>query len=269
MRFMMIALISTLAFPFEAHAWGDTGHKVVCEIALSLVSPRARAEIDRLIKVDGEFASFSDACIWPDHPRKRAVEHFVNLPRDATGLTSPCGEKSACVVSAIGRDFAVLSSKSSSDSEKAASLKYLGHWVGDVHQPLHVSFKDDRGGNSIKTLGECGSSNLHSVWDTCLVNAAVAGDWRGETIKLLNSISPAQAEAWARPGPREWANESFKITESVQTKYCELRGQSCEGAPGSVNIEQSYIRANASVVREQLQKAGVRLAHLLDQALAN
>ena len=267
MRFKTIALISTLALPFEAHAWGDAGHKVVCEIALSLVSPNARAEIDRLVKVDGEFTSFSDACSWPDHPRKRAAEHFVNVSRDATGLTSPCGDEPACVVSAIGRDFAILSLKASSDSEKAASLKYLGHWVGDVHQPLHVSFRDDRGGNGIKTFGACGSSNLHSVWDTCLVNAAVDGDWHAKAMELLNSISPTQVEALTRSGPMEWANESFRITESARTKYCELHGLSCEGPLSSVNIDQSYIRANTPVVREQLKKAGVRLAHLLDQAL--
>ena len=104
-----------------------------------------------MIDADGQFQSFSDACTLPDHPRKRASDHFVNLSRDATGLTDDCGVSSPCVATAIAKDFAVLSSNSATD----ASLKFLGHWVGDVHQPLHVSFEDDRGGNGIRVSGEC------------------------------------------------------------------------------------------------------------------
>src|SRR5262249_13692747 len=74
--------------------------------------------------------------------------------------------------SAIAKDFAVLSSSAASDADKAASLKFLGHWVGDVHQPLHVSFEDDRGGNEINVVGDC-RGNLHSAWDTCLVVEAL------------------------------------------------------------------------------------------------
>ena len=157
-------------------AWGDLGHKIICEIAVSRVKPATRSEIDKLMQTDTEFSSFSDACVWPDHPRKRASEHFLNLPRDSHGLTeNDCGGATACVVTAIAKDAAVLSASSSTAAEKLTSLKYLGHWIGDVHQPLHVSFEDDRGGNNIKVSGMC-SGNLHSVWDTCLVTNAVGSD---------------------------------------------------------------------------------------------
>src|SRR5450755_274362 len=93
------------------------------------------------------FDSFSDSSTWPDHPRQRANEHFLNLPRDSDGLHSEtCPGASACVVTAIKKDFEVLSSSNASEAQKLASLKFLGHWVGDIHQPLHVSFEDDRGG---------------------------------------------------------------------------------------------------------------------------
>ena len=80
------ALLSVLGVS-SAYAWGDEGHKTVCQIAFDKVKPSTRAAIVRLIQADGQFQSFSDACTWPDHPRKRAGEHFVNLARDASSLS--------------------------------------------------------------------------------------------------------------------------------------------------------------------------------------
>jgi hypothetical protein len=251
-----------------AYAWGDEGHKVVCEIAFNKVKSSTRAAIVRLINADGEFQSFSDACTWPDHPRKRASEHFVNLSRDSSGLTDDCGVSSPCVVTAIAQDFAVLSSTTASDGDKAASLKFLGHWVGDVHQPLHVSFQDDRGGNEIRVSGEC-TSNLHSAWDSCLVQAAVGGDVADAAARLGASITQEQIQTWTQSDPKQWANESFKIAESVTTKYCEMHGNSCDAPFGSVQIDQAYMKTNLPIVKERLQKAGIRLASLLDKALGD
>jgi hypothetical protein len=231
------------------------------------VKPSTRAAITRLIQADGQFQSFSDACAWPDHPRKRAGEHFVNLARDASGLAADCAVTSPCVVTAIAKDFAVLSSSTATEAEKAASLKFLGHWVGDVHQPLHVSFEDDRGGNQIDVLGEC-RGNLHAAWDSCLVMDAVGDNMQEAASKLLTAVRAEQIQAWTQSGPREWANESFKITENARTKYCVMHGDRCDKPSGSVRIDQAYIDANVPIVKEQLQKAGVRLAHLLDKALA-
>ena len=240
----------------SAHAWGDMGHKVICEIAFARVKPSTRAAIVNLIKTDSQFESFADACTWPDHPRKRAEEHFVNLARDASTLIDECGVASKCVVTAIAKDFAVLSSATGTQDQKAASLKFLGHWVGDVHQPLHVSFEDDRGGN-----------NLHSAWDTCLVMAAVGTNVADAATTLLMSIAPQQAQVWAQSDPKQWANESFKITENVLTKYCVKHGARCDPPNGTVKIDQTYIDVNVPIVKEQLQKAGIRLASLLDKAL--
>ena len=251
----------------DAWAWGDQGHKVICEIAVRLVQPRTRAEIQKLISNDERFNSFSDACTWPDHPRQRASEHFLNLPRDLDGLHSEtCPAASACVVTAIKKDFEVLSSNSASQAQKLASLKFLGHWVGDIHQPLHVSFEDDRDGNSALVTGECGP-NLHSAWDTCLVLKAVGEDVNEAATELMKTITPAEIESWTRSAPVDWANESFTIAEQAQTGYCIRQGASCEHPSGKVKIDAAYVLANTPIIREQLQKACVRLAHLLDAAL--
>jgi S1/P1 Nuclease len=263
-----LVLVSFFAMSCDAWAWGDEGHKIVCEIAMRVAVPSTRAEIRRLIKTDTEFDFFSDSCTWPDHPRKRGEEHFVNLSRDSSGLTSDtCPGAHQCVVSAIRKDAAVLASSDADDTAKLESLKFLGHWLGDIHQPLHVSFEDDRGGNNITVTGEC-QGKLHAAWDSCLVVTAVGTDVADAATDLMKSITPAKIEEWTHSDPADWANESFAIAERPGTKYCVHQGASCElPSPAKVKIDAAYVEANTPIVREQLQKAGVRLAHLLDAAL--
>jgi S1/P1 Nuclease len=189
------------------------------------------------------------------------------LPRDSDGLHSETYPAApACVVTAIKKDFEVLSSSNASQAQKLESLKFLGHWVGDIHQPLHVSFEDDRGGNSIPVSGLC-SSNLHSAWDTCLVIKAVGEDVGGAATDRMKTITPARIESWTHSAPMDWANEPFVIAEQAQTKYCIRQGASCDHPSGKVKIDAAYVAVKTPIVGEQLQKAGVRLAHLLDAAL--
>jgi S1/P1 Nuclease len=108
--------LASLALCSNASAWGDTGHKIVCEIAFRLAQPDTRATIRKLIRSDSEFDTFSDSCVYPDHPRKRPSEHFINLPRDSNGLkTDDCPQGEKCVLSAIRNDSEVLSSKHESE----------------------------------------------------------------------------------------------------------------------------------------------------------
>src|SRR4051795_7790348 len=191
------ALLASLMFGGSAHAWGDNAHKVICAIAFELAEPHTQDEIQDLIALDPKYSSFSDSCVFPDHPRIRAPEHFVNLPRDSHGLTSDqCPGTDRCVLSAIQDDSKVLSSKTVSDVDRLIALKSLGHWVGDIHQPLHVSFADDRGGNGIKVAGEC-SGNLHAAWDVCLVKNAVGDDANAAAAALEQEIRAADRAAWA------------------------------------------------------------------------
>jgi hypothetical protein len=258
------ALLASLMFGGSAHAWGDNAHKVICAIAFDLAEPHTQDEIQDLIALDPKYSSFSDSCVFPDHPRIRAPEHFVNLPRDSNGLTSDqCPGTDRCVLSAIQDDSKVLSSKTVPDLDRLIALKSLGHWVGDIHQPLHVSFADDRGGNGIKVSGG-GCNNLHATWDRCLVDDAVGSDPQKAATQLLSVITPDMKAKWSTNSPPDWANESFAISEALQTGYCEMHGASCDRPSGPVTISSAYLDVNKPVAREQLEKAGVRLAHLLD-----
>src|SRR3954468_10699019 len=185
MRRVALAIVALLTLSGNAWGWGDHGHKVVCEIAFRLAMPDTRARIRRLIRNDQAFDVFSDACTWPDHPRRRASEHFVNLPRNAEGLTSDaCPLAPKCTLTAIENDVAVLSSTAARPVDKLAALKFLGHWVGDLHQPLHVSFEDDRGGNEITVHGEC-HGKLHGPGTRALFSRRSARTSRRQPVRSL------------------------------------------------------------------------------------
>jgi nuclease S1 len=83
----LLAILAFISLGGEARAWGDLGHKVICEIAFRLVQPDTRAAILRLMQLDSEFKVFSESRIYPDHPRIRAAEHFLNQPWESRGLT--------------------------------------------------------------------------------------------------------------------------------------------------------------------------------------
>lgn len=269
MRGVVLAFVVVLASCNNALAWGDAGHQIICEIAFRLVQPDTRAAVRKLIQADTQFDTFSQSCVFPDHPRIRAPEHFVNLPRNSTGLASDeCPQAPACVVQAILKDSGIVKSRHEKAVDRLIALKSLGHWVGDVHQPLHVSFEDDRGGNNIRVTGQC-LGNLHSAWDSCLVLSAVGPDVSDAATELIEAMTLEMKTKWSSPDPREWANESFAITVSTTTRYCVVQGASCDKPEGSVAVDTDYLAANEPVVREQLQKAGFRLARLLDSIFAD
>ncbi len=129
----LIVILAIIGGASPAWSWGDLGHKIVCQIAFQEGNDKARAEVIRLIALDSTFDSFTDAYTWPDHPRKRADEHFINVPctlASITGTTCLVGAK--CLFTAIATDLEVLRA-SNDDQAKLNSLKFLGHWVGDIH----------------------------------------------------------------------------------------------------------------------------------------
>jgi hypothetical protein len=261
------------------YPWGDTGHELICEIAFQELTPQARTQVTQLLQEDPDFTLFSKACTWPDHPRQRAGEHYVNLPRTATGLgDTPCPVDTPCLLTAIAGDLAALSQAEAPAPDRLAALKFLGHWVGDVHQPLHVSFKDDRGGNEIRAQGSC-RDNLHAVWDTCLIERTLGQDIRDLAAERRMRVTGAERAAWTRTGAKDWANESFAITTSAAGRYCVQTARGCwyeadhePLAPDEpqkvVTVDEAYLDANRPTVTQRLTQAGIRLGHLLNQALS-
>lgn len=261
----------------DVYAWGDTGHQIICEIAFQELHPQARARVIQFLQRDPDFTLFSKACTWPDHPRTRASEHFVNLPRSAAQIgDDPCPLDHICVVTAIDTDFAVLSQASASEVDKLAALKYLGHWVGDVHQPLHVSFKDDRGGNAIQAQGPC-HDDLHRVWDSCIIERTLGRDIRHIASALRSRVTDAERATWTSTSAKAWANESFLITTAEAIRYCVKTAAGCwyeadnevldlDEAKKVVTVDESYMDAHLPTITQRLTQAGIRLGRLLNQA---
>ena len=202
LRIAALAAVSLLCFS-PALAWGGLGHEAVCELAFQELDDTARQRVAQLIALDERYDTFRASCNWPDRPEQRArsSEHFVNLPRDATGIGDdrcPLAEK--CVLTAIESDLAVLASPDATDMQKLDASKYLGHWVGDVHEPLHASFVDDRGGNRIRARGTSCDS-LHAVRDRCLLEEGVGMEPLTIVEELRAGITDEQRAEWLAADP--------------------------------------------------------------------
>jgi hypothetical protein len=189
------------------------------------------------------------------------------------------------VLGAIDSDLAILRSGTSTDREKATAILYIGHWFGDLHQPLHISFADDRGGNSIKEEGPC-SGSLHSVWDTCVIERRIFGPGtdrvaraRAAAAVLNATISDKERRNWVRSKPWQWAGESFKVTLAGPTGYCVRKSGACwysadkrEFANGdpqrTVAVDDPYLDRAKPIVETRLRRAGIRLADALNRSFA-
>ena len=122
-------LLLLVLFPSFAFAWGETGHRVVCQIAYDELLPDARVELDRLLALDSDFDNFAGSCLFADTPERiRWRDHFINFPRSTQAVaTADCPWAETCVLSAIHADFRVLLDPQATDMEKLLALKMLGH----------------------------------------------------------------------------------------------------------------------------------------------
>lgn len=271
-------VVLAAALPVCAYGWGETGHRVVCQIAFDELHDGVRDEVERLLSLDPAFERFADSCMFADIPERiRMVDHFINVPRSAAAITTgECPLADTCVVTAITSDLSVLADPDSSDAEKLLALKLLGHWVGDLHQPMHVAYQDDRGANDIDVDLDMPDANLHGVWDYSIVTANLGDDHTRIATDLRASISDWQRVSWLGSSPVEWANESYQITMAPSVGYCVRQQGACwyseqslvlrEGDRRRMAISDQYLKEHGPVVTRRLQQAGLRLSGLLNQA---
>jgi hypothetical protein len=269
--------IATLAG--EVSAWDEQGHRIVCRIAFELLSDQGRA----LVRTTREWEpfvsnpdneprttpSFEASCVWPDDARHDThldtyEYHFINVPKAAPELllARDCAALD-CVLVAIQRYAQYLARTPEGDREKgrqAEALRFLGHFVGDLHQPLHVSHAEDRGGNSLAVTWFGQPTNLHKVWDALIAERGSLTTEQ-DALALVADITAEERQRWATFDGVGWARESLQ--QARQVAYVQPDGT--DVLPGTALAEPYFARA-LPVVREQLKKAGVRLAHLLNAA---
>ncbi len=258
-------VFALLAAPLPSLAWGLAGHQIVAELAERQLTPQARAALERVLAVEPG-ASLVSIANWADDNRvpTTAAWHYVNFPRDGAcdydaAQMCPGG---ACVVGAIERYAAVLASARAPDQARFEALRYLVHFVADVHQPLHGGFADDRGGNRYQLQAFGRGTNLHALWDVGLIE-----HWPGGLGALLDAAAPhaavrsrtGAAVATARNGPAapdaaDWAEASCRIASS-NGFY-----------PDERKLDDDYPRRWAATLAQQLGAAARRLADLLNRS---
>lgn len=260
-------LCISLLGPATAWAWGREGHRIVALIAADRLTPRARAGVAALLGPDvrGEMEAVST---WADEIRDQRPEtarwHYVDIEITSPGYDAardcPGGN---CVVAQIARNERLVADTRLAKPARAEALRFLIHFVGDLHQPLHCADHHDRGGNSVRVKLGGEETNLHSVWDTAIV-AGLGDDPVGVSAELNARITPHEADAWSRGGPADWANDSFAIAK--RDVYGPLRGMGAMGE--TIRLPDDYLLRERPVVTGQLEKAGVRLAMLLNAAFS-
>ena len=281
-----LTALAALLAPANALAWGAEGHAVVALIARSELRPEVRARLDALLASDAANtltghdmaaeASWADAWRGAGH-RETASWHFVDTEIDHPDLAAACfsypaqgprasdGPAQDCIVDKIEAFAAELRSTATTPDEKLLALKYLLHFVGDLSQPLHAADNHDRGGNCVLvTIDGARTINLHSYWDTTVVEA-LGPDAETLARTLRARITPKDRAQWVAGGPRAWAMDSFAAARASVYRLNSPPG--CASSPTPLPLPPGYAEAAQAAAAVQLAKAGVRLAALLNQDL--
>ena len=287
MRKSLLTLAAALAALIcsQALAWGDLGHEVTALIAYRHLSPTARAALDALLASDTDTLTavdFASRATWADKyrnaHRETAAWHFVDIEIDRPDLKDACfgfptlqGGQSAsqgpaqdCVVNKIDEFAAELKNPSTSAAERLLALKFLIHFMGDLHQPLHAADHHDRGGNCIGLSPPQGAqNNLHAYWDVNVVKAL--GQSAAQIAEQLDArLSAADITAWTQGTPQSWAMDTFEVGR--HDAYALPSMPTCQSG-GSVALPPAYMAQAEKDAATQLLKAAVRLAAVLNDAL--
>ena len=271
----------------NALAWGPGGHMMIAQIAFDRLNPKAKAEVTRLaairiepVKETDKSLNFVTSAVWADGARGKpgfeltGNEHFADFPFSADGTKVPTDlPEPTNVIEALGRYVALLRT-SADDNERAKALRFIVHYVGDIHQPLHCSTRVDRnhkhgdeGGNKFFVNVSGNTLKLHSYWDGGLGQFPRGGGPPEFIPPPLSEIPPAVA--LALPGNPEtnpglqldnpldfemWAEESSYLSK----KYA------YDGLAPNATPSNSYVKNGARIARRRVAWAGYRLAALLN-----
>lgn len=273
------------------YAWGDEGHEIIALVTDHYLDPAVRPKVFALLASDKDALTPHDIAheaTWADKYRDSDRNttkvrynrthnwHFVDIELDAPDIDAACfnhpalttvasrGPAQDCVVDKVDEFAAELKAADTRPLERLRALKFLLHFVGDLHQPLHASDDHDAGGNQ-KNASASGfhAGKLHHFWDTEFV-VRLGEDANTVAQNLIDHISSDQVTQWSAGTPTDWAQESFAVGRDIAYGLLPPPNQR-----GSYRLPPSYTDAATQAVSEQLSKAGVRLAVVLNQALAD
>ncbi|MEJ2385054.1 MAG: S1/P1 nuclease [Xanthomonadales bacterium] len=248
-----------------AQAWGPTGHRVIGRAAFELLDAPARAEVMGILGIGtpAEAADALDAaCNWPDEVRDTpewawsGPLHYVNLPRHSRHYERErdCPD-GLCVTEGVLRYAAALANPAAGPERRWQALAFLCHLVGDLHQPLHAGFRDDRGGNYVEVAYRGEAWNLHEWWDGVLVRERI-GDEDRRVTATATAARALPASPWNPEEVALWTEQSHDIA--------------CDAAyPPEAVIDTPFADRSWSIIERQWRLAAARLAGILNAQLGD
>ncbi|XP_010916395.1 endonuclease 2 [Elaeis guineensis] len=276
--FLHFFLLSLMARAPCTDAWGKEGHYMVCKIAEQYLTKRASNAVLDLLPpaAEGELAS---VCSWADQVRFRyrwaSPLHYANTPgvcnfKYSRDCHNSRDELDMCVVGAINNyTTQLLNYKDSSNGYNLTeSIMFLAHFMGDVHQPLHVAFEADEGGNTIDVRWYRRKSNLHHVWDVNMIETAMRDFYERDVNVMIESIEKNITDGWSDEVSQWKACNGDSVT--CADKYAsESIKLACDYAYKDVDegstLEDDYFFSRLPVVEKRIAQGGVRLAALLNR----
>lgn len=256
-----VAVVALFASSVTALAWGPEGHSLVARIADAQLTPAARARVAAILAPGQTMASIAS---WADEVRRSRREtapwHYIDIPIDKPHLdmARDC-PKGDCVIGKIADLRKTLLNPATPPGEQREALMFLVHFIGDMHQPLHCADNKDQGGNGVRVVFHDRPTNLHSVWDSGLLSRLAPAD---ELFPALSEESMRRKKKWSKGTVEQWADQSHHAAQKV------VYGRLPKVAAGTpVVLDAQYEKTADALIRVQLEKAGARLAEVLNETL--
>ncbi len=250
---LSLYLISQAAF-----AWGPLGHKAICDASWRASPPQVQDKLKGAAKRLG-YKTFAESCLWADQVRRQKRYgwskplHYMNVSRRQSNLSrDPCNDndllKPRCVLSAISYYHKRWLDTSLSRDERDKALLLMSHFIGDIHQPLHVAYADDRGGTRKQVVFNGKLMSLHSLWDSDILYCGTRASWRklGKQLHRQHKNYKNSSD-----NSYDWAEESFALTRRIY-------------AESGKRLPDDYCRQFHSIAVIRLVLASARLASLLN-----
>lgn len=289
MRFRRsLSLLVCLLVALPLFAWWETGHRTVARIAAAYLNPKTRTRVAQILGVRDTPESVANAMVaaatWPDETKeqyKTGEWHYIDLAlQDSRKDIKKRCPNDNCLPARIEIFQRQLAKRTPSAVSDRDALRYLIHFVGDISQPLHSASNADLGGNceQIRPVGE--AKNLHSLWDGGIVNTLHANDVRlADNLEgYIGRLPAGERKSWSKGDPDKWTWEAHTIAKEDIYGRLHIPVQpvvfpkTCGTAPGEIAnfrpyIDSVYINDMKPIVRDQLAKAGLRLARMLNETL--
>ncbi len=249
----IFCFVITFSYSENTFDWGQTGHRVTAEVAQNHLTENAQKQIDKLLNgmSMAVVSTYADEIKSERSFDKYRPWHYANIPFDKTYAeitVKPEGD----IVQAIEHCITVLKDENSSNEDKAFYLKLLIHFIGDLHQPLHLGLEEDRGANDIRVTWFNENSNLHRVWDSDMIDS-----YQMSYMELANNLPKLTAEEVQQiqeGSLLDWVKEIRILTREVY-----------KSAKNNDRLGYRYMYDHFSTVKVQLQVGGLRLAKILNE----